>query len=144
MKVIDVITKLVKQKKTSPVLGALINAYTSTSILYSPLTLIGVATTVYGLWGKATLVQWFPWMTFPILIGLIISFMIAMMVLFYKVVIPSLIAFNVQQSYKHQNPLVADMQEVLKQLKDDKESEIMKKLEDISVRLTKIEARDKN
>ena len=110
------IEKLEKQRNTSPRIGALINAYSATAILYSPLTLIGVATTIYGLWGREMIQEWFPWFTFPMLVGCMVAFILLMMVFFYKVIIPSQIAFTMQQNYKHRNPLVADMKVVLKQL----------------------------
>ena len=124
------LAKLGKQRSTSPHIGALISAYSSTAILYAPLTLLGVATTVYGLWGKDIIQQWFPWFTFQMLIISIVLFMLVMMVFFYKVIIPSSIAFGVQQNYKHRNPLVADVQEILR------------KLTDIDKRLQKLEEKE--
>jgi len=126
----SIITKLARQKNTSPHLGAVINAYSATSILYSPLTLMGVATTLYGLWGEKMIHQWLPWFTFPMLFGCMILFILIMMVLFYKVIIPSQVAFSVQQQYKHRNPLVTDMKVVLKKLE---------KLDDIEKRLKNLE-----
>jgi len=130
----SLLKKLAEQKNTSPHLGALISSYSATAILYAPLTLLGVATTVYGLWGRDLIQQWFPWFTFPVMVISIILFMLVMMVLFYKVVIPSSIAFGVQQNYKHRNPLVADVQKVLKN-----DEMILKELKDIKDRLGNLE-----
>lgn len=112
------VASLVAQKKTSPHIGALINVYTSAAILYTPLTFIGVATTLYGLWGADLLRSWFPWFTFGHLLIVMVCFMLLWMVFVYKVVIPSIYSFQVLMQYRHQNPLVADMQEVLKRLEE--------------------------
>lgn len=138
MSIKNVLVKLAKQKNTSPFIGALTSAYSSAGILYSPLTLIGVATTVYGLWGADLLRKWFPWFTFYYLVGLLVLFMLMMMVFFYKVIIPSQYAFSVQQQYKHRNPLVEDMHKVLKQQKKTN-----KRLGDIEKRLGKLEQQPK-
>jgi len=115
-----ILGKLAKQKSTSPHLGALINAYTSAAILYAPLTFLGVVTTVYGLWGAEQLRAWYPWFEFWHLVAIMVLFILVAMVAFYKVVVPSVYAFQVQQQYKHRNPLVADMQKVLKMLDETK------------------------
>lgn len=122
-----ILTNLAKQKNTSPHIGALLNVYSSTAIMYAPLTLVGVATTIYGLWGAEIIRGWFPWFTFPMLLGGMVFFILIMMVVFYKVIIPSQIAFGMQQNYKHRNPLVADVQKILRKL--DKIEDRLEKLE---------------
>ena len=111
----SMLTKLAKQKNTSPHIGAVLNVYSATGIIYAPLTLIGVATTVYGLWGAEFIRAIFPWFTVFHMIGLMVLLILVMMVVFYKVIIPSQIAFGMQQNYKHRNPLVADVQSYLAQ-----------------------------
>ncbi len=83
------LVKLAKQRNTSPHIGAVLNVYSATGIIYAPLTLMGVTTTVYGLWGGEIIRQWFPWFTFPMLFGCMILVYLIWMVVFYKVVIPS-------------------------------------------------------
>ena len=126
--------KILKQKNTSPHIGAVINVYSATGILYSPLTLIGVATTLFGLWGREIITKWLPWFTFPMLIGCMVLFILIMMVVFYKVIIPSSIAFNMQQNYKHRNPLVKDIKEGLR---NDKL--ILKEIRDMKTRIEELE-----
>ena len=110
------LAKLAKQRNTSPHLGAVLNTYSATGIIYAPLTLIGVATTIYGLWGAEVIRAWFPWFTILHMIGLMVMLILIAMLFFYKYVIPSQIAFSMQQNYKHRNPLVADMKKALKLL----------------------------
>ncbi len=105
--------KLAHQMNTSPFIGSLINVYSSTAIVFTPLTFLGVATTLYGLWGADAIQAWLPWFTFGHLIGVLVIFVLVLMVFFYKVIIPSMYAFQMQQQYKHRNPLVTDMQAVL-------------------------------
>jgi hypothetical protein len=117
MKLTTILGRITEQKKTTPKIGALMNAYSSTAVLYSPLTLIGVVTTLYGLWGRTYLAQYFPWMTIWHLLGIMIGIILVAMIFFYKFIIPSQVAFASQQTYKHRNPLVKDMKIVLLQQK---------------------------
>jgi len=112
-----ILAKLTKQKKTSLHIGALLNAYSSTAIIYSPLTLMGVTTTVYGLWGAEVVRQWLPWFQVQHLLAMMVLFILVMMLFFYKVIIPSQFAFTVNQYYKHRNPMVTDLQTILKNQK---------------------------
>ena len=124
MNVKTILGRITEQKKTTPKIGALMNAYSSTAVLYSPLTLIGVVTTLYGLWGRTYLAQYFPWMTIWHLLGIMIAVILVAMIFFYKFIIPSQVAFAMKQNYKHQNPLVRDMKiTLLKQQVIDKRLE---------------------
>ena len=101
------------QHKTGPGIGALLNVYSSTAVIYTPLTFAGVVTTVYGLWGGQLLRSWFPWFNTTHLFISMIVFILVAMVFFFKYILPSMYAFQVQQQYKHKNPLVEDIQKVL-------------------------------
>lgn len=127
LKIRSVLAKLAEQKNTSPHIGALINAYSSTAILYTPLTFLGVVTTVWGLWGRDVIQQWLPWFDFPWLVVFMVLTVLTMMVFFYKVVIPSQYAFIVQQYYKHRNPMVADILEIKR--KQNSSDERLEKIE---------------
>lgn len=129
------ITTLSKQQNVPPHLGAVINVYQTTAILYAPLTLIGVVTTVYGLWGSTLLREYLPWFTVWHLVGCMVLFILMMMVVFYKVIIPSIVAFNMQQAYKHRNPIAADLQNILKNQK-----ELFKEIHNVSERLSRLES----
>lgn len=128
------LARLSQQRNMSPHIGAFINAYTSTAILYSPLTLMGVATTVYGLWGQDAIRAWLPWFTIWHLLLVMVLFILCMMVLFHKYVLPSIFAFQVQQQYKHRNPLAKDTQAMLKQQKEF--GERLEKIEKTLAKLT--------
>jgi len=81
------------------------------------LTLIGVATTLYGLWGAKLIREYLPWFTVWHLLSCMVLFILVMMVFFYKIIIPSIVAFTVQQTYKHRNPMAADLQNIIKNQK---------------------------
>jgi hypothetical protein len=132
----NIIIKAMKQRNMSPTIGALINAYSSTAILYSPLTLIGVVTTVYGLWGGSVIRQWLPWFETWMLFLMMVVFVMVMMVIFYKVVIPSQYAFTVQQYYKHRNPMVTDINQCL-----ENDKAIIKELTAIKKELADIKSK---
>ena len=129
---------LTKQHNTGPYIGMLINTYSTTGILYSPLTFLGVVSTVYGLWGGTFLRTYLPWFTTFHLMGSMIIVGLIMMLIFFKVVIPSIYAFQVKMQYKHQNPLVADMQKAL-----SNQSSILTMLDSINNRLDELEGVNK-
>ena len=112
-----IIAKLAKQRNMSPHIGAVINIYQTTAIMYAPLTLIGVATTLYGLWGAKLIREYLPWFTVWHLLSCMVLFILVMMVFFYKIIIPSIVAFTVQQTYKHRNPMAADLQNIIRNQK---------------------------
>jgi len=129
-----ILAKLAKQRNMSPHIGALINIYQTTAIMYAPMTLIGVATTLYGLWGAELIKEYFPWFTVWHLLGGMVAFILVMMVFFYKIIIPSIVAFSVQQTYKHRNPMAADLQNILKN-----QNAMFGELKNIKERLAELE-----
>ena len=130
----QILAKLAKQRNMSPHIGAVINIYQTTAIMYAPLTLIGVATTLYGLWGAELIKEYLPWFTVWHLLGCMVAFILVMMVFFYKIIIPSIVAFTVQQTYKHRNPMAKDLQNILKNQKA-----MFGEFKDIRGRLDKLE-----
>ncbi len=133
-----IVAELAKQRNMSPHIGALINVYQTTAIMYAPLTLIGVATTLYGLWGGELIKKYLAWFTVWHLLGFMVLFIIVMMVFFYKIIIPSIVAFGAQQTYKHRNPMVTDLQNILKNQKA-----ILGEIKNIKDKVAKLEG-DKN
>lgn len=114
-----IIARLSVQCNMSPRIGGIINIYQTTAIMYAPLTLVGVATTLYGLWGRDLIAGYLPWFTIYHLLGFMVAFILIAMVFFYKFIIPSMVAFNVQQQYKHRNPMASDLQRILDMLEND-------------------------
>lgn len=125
---------LAKQKNMSPHLGALINIYQTTAIMYAPLTLIGVATTVYGLWGGDLIRKYLPWFTIWHLLGCMVLFILVAMIFFYKIVIPSIVAWSMQQAYKHRNPVATDLQNII-----ESQGVMLTEISDIKDRIDKLE-----
>ncbi len=129
-----IMVKLAYQRNMSPRIGALINIYQTTAILYAPLTLIGVATTIYGLWGAELIRGYLPWFTVYHLIGIMVGLILVLMIFFYKVIIPSIVAFSVQQNYKHRNPMVVDLQNILQN-----QADILKEIRNVKDRLGRLD-----
>jgi magnesium-transporting ATPase (P-type) len=109
-------TRLARQHNTSPRIGGILNIYQSTSIIFTPLSFLGIATTLWGLWGAEIIQQRIPWFTYPMLILVMVFCVLLAMVFWYKIIMPSSIAFSVQQSYLHRNPLVTDMGKALEEM----------------------------
>jgi hypothetical protein len=102
--------------------------------LYSPLTLLGVVTTVYGLWGGELIRKYIPWFTTWMLYATMVGIILCAMLFFYKYVIPSNQAFANQQTYKFKNPL---FEAVTKCMANDEI--IIKKLEALEKRFEDLE-----
>jgi hypothetical protein len=57
--------------------------------------------------------KWFPWLSFWFLVaGVAVFFLVVGMWWDYVVMLPSEMAYNNKQSYKHENPYVTDMNAV--------------------------------
>ena len=90
--------------------------YSQTAVIYSPLTLLGVVTTVYGLWGNEYIRLWLPWFNAYHLFGIMVILLLVIMFLFHRFILPSYYAFQMQQSYKHRNPVTQDLVEIKERL----------------------------
>ncbi len=78
--------------------------------------------------------KYLPWFTVWHLFGFMVLFIIVMMIFFYKIIIPSIVAFGVQQTYKHRNPMVTDLQSILKN-----QEAILGEMRNIENRLARLE-----
>lgn len=53
---------------------------------------------------RAQLLEWFPWLTFPMMVVFILLIYVAIMILDYMFVLKAEIEFSTAQSLKHKNP----------------------------------------
>jgi hypothetical protein len=99
---------LLHQQKPGPWLGALkmqlVRALFYLSLPTMPFSAIAAT---------PQLQKWFPWLSFWVLAGAVILFFVVVGWWWdYKVMLPSEMAYNNAQSYKHENPYVKDMKDV--------------------------------
>jgi len=79
-----------------------------------------LAVTAYHTTLRDVLSVWIPWLTFPIFMGALIAIVLASMVIEYKLILPSTIAYLNSQSYKHQSLLRMQLDRIEKTLADMK------------------------
>ena len=51
---------------------------------------------------------WFPWMSFPMLLGILFVLYLILMLVDYKLVLPATLAFNSSQAWRHRSPMKVD------------------------------------
>jgi hypothetical protein len=64
-----------------------------------------------------TIQEWFPWLTFPMLVILLGGLYLAAMVFDYVLVFPSVVSFGASQAYKHPNPMADDIRTIKEELR---------------------------
>lgn len=88
------------------------------SVLYTAAPMIGVimyvvnACTFYMVAKE----KYFPWLSLPLFIGIIIIGLVILLVVFFKFVLPSYYAFINRQTYDHKNPVADDLKKIKQKL----------------------------
>jgi hypothetical protein len=110
----------IRQHNLGNWLGALKTQFSNTQFYIGLIQFGLVVVTAY----HTTLDPWFvihvPWMNIMVFILSMLGIYVLAMILDYMFILPSVIAFGNRQSYKHENPVKADFERVLKELKDIK------------------------
>jgi len=111
----------IKQGKPRQWLGGLISMYTASGIVLTPFTYLGLATTVWNTGGRVFLLQYVPWFTFPMFIGISVAFGLCLMLSYWKFIYPSIIAFGNHQGWQHDNPMkdyMIEMNKILEEIRN--------------------------
>ena len=114
--------RLTKQYKASGKIGGAKDLLMRTLFYVSIINFILIAITAYHTTLRDTLLSWFPWLNFPIFLGILVVGLLLLMVLEYKIVLPSSWAFSNRQQYEHQNLIRKQLDKIEETL-----SEIQKK-----------------
>lgn len=61
---------------------------------------------------------WFPWLTLPYFITIIVAIVLIIMVVDYLVILPGVYAFGNRQTAEHDNPIYKELKEFRKETKD--------------------------
>lgn len=119
MKKID-ISKITKQYKIDDgQIGGFLSIFTQSMFIFSIVNFLGISALVY----QSILNRYIPLWIFFIVIG--IGYF-GWMVVYYSIIMPSIIQFGNRQGYRHGNPMREDMASIKKELK-----EIRKDLDDV-------------
>lgn len=110
-----------KQAKAMFRLGAFQVQITNSFFYLSLVNTTLLAVTVWYAAGSALAQKYAPWFTIWMFLSLGLVLLLSLMLLDYKFIYPSRQSFLNKQSYKHVNPAVADLHEILADLKAIKE-----------------------
>jgi len=122
-------SRLTNQYKVSGKIGGLKDLLGRTLFYVSIINFILIAVTAYHTTLRDTLLSWFPWLNFSIFLGVLVVGLLLMMILEYKIVLPSTWAFTNKQQYEHQSLIrkqldgiektLSEIQEKQREIKDD-------------------------
>jgi len=94
---------LTKQYGVSGKIGGAKDLLGRTLFYVSIINFILITVTAYSTTLRDTLQMWFPWLNFPIFLGILVVGLLLAMILEYKIVLPSAWAFTNKQQYEHQS-----------------------------------------
>jgi hypothetical protein len=109
---------LIQQRKTGYWIGGAKDLLTRVFFYVTALNFILLAATAYNTTLREPLHEWFPWLTFPLFLAILAIVLAFSMVLEYKLVLPSTIAYLNQQGYKHQNPIREQLDRIENELRN--------------------------
>ena len=115
-------SRLTNQYKVSGKIGGAKDLLGRTLFYVSIINFILITVTAYSTTLRDTLQMWFPWLNFPIFLGILVVGLLLAMILEYKIVLPSAWAFTNKQQYEHQSLIRKQLDGIEKTL-----SEIQKK-----------------
>lgn len=95
--------RLTKQYKVSSKIGGVKDLLMRTLFYVTAVNFVLIAATAYHTTLRDTLLVWIPWLNFSTFLGVLVVGLLLMMILEYKIVLPSTWAFSNRQQYEHQN-----------------------------------------
>lgn len=107
--------RLFKQYKL-PWVGGAKEVLAQVAFYVSAINFFLIAVTAYHTTLSVYLVDWVPWMTFPLFMGILIVLLVGTMVLEYKFIVASLYTFRGKQMFEHESQVVDKLNEILKRL----------------------------
>ena len=117
------IRKIVLRQYMLPYVGAAQTILGIVLFYLSPVSFIMLAVTTY----KVAIAPWAAvhahWLNLWTFLGMMPVLLILGLLFVFKFIVPSIYDFGNKQGYKHGNPFVADLQEILKRLKRIEENQ---------------------
>jgi uncharacterized membrane protein len=114
--------KITKQNETKAWIGGLKEVLGHTVFWVSMINFVLIAVTAYNTTLYIYINLYFQWMTFPIFMLFLVVLVAIAMLIEYKIIIPSVMAFRNKQEYEHQNLLRKDLDEIKERLKGIEDS----------------------
>ncbi len=121
MKFNNILNLLVKQKyikkETGLLPGAILQMWSGAQIYQGIVNSFLLIATAYNTTLRESLQVYAPWLNFWLFFLLLLGGNLVMMLLHYKYIQPSMMAFNATQGYVHLNPAVTDLKDIIARLK---------------------------
>ena len=111
--------KLLKQKNI-PWLGALMDSAFTTLPILSPLSYITMVTVLYTT-SREYILQYTPWMTFGLFVGIVVLLGLILMVGVWLLILPSIWTYRNKMMNKFESELLTEIKELRKEVKELKE-----------------------
>jgi len=96
--------KLLRQYKPKLWIGGLRDMLSRAQTYYALINMPLILITAYTV-REATVNKYVPWLTLPVFFGFLILFVLAIIIIDYKIVYPSVIAFHQHEAWKHRSPV---------------------------------------
>lgn len=110
------VRRLGKQKKGDLKFGGLVDMMAYTAFWLGLVNFFFNSLVVYSVSLKPWLTEWIPWFNIFSWLGLLLSIIIIVMVLEYKIIYPARQTFRNQQEYAHNSPIQKDLQRIKEKL----------------------------
>lgn len=104
--------KITRQHNPGYQIGGIKDLLIRVLFYVSGINFVLLAATAYHTTLREPIHQWMPWFTFPMFLGILVVLVSLSMVLEYKLVLPSTMAYLNLQQYKHQNPIKAQLDRI--------------------------------
>jgi len=126
-------SKLLRQRKPKLWIGGLRDMLSRAQTYYALINMPLILITAYTV-REATVNKYMPWLTLPVFFSFVILFVLTIIIIDYKIVYPSVIAFHQHEAWKHRSPVRLQLE---KERRENKKRmlEIEKTLKRIEERL---------
>lgn len=118
---------LTKQYNMGSWIGGLKDLIMRVLLYVAIINFVLIVATAYHTTLRETLQVWIPWLTFPMFLGSLVVLLLLVMVLEYKIVLPSTWSFVNRQQYEHKSPIKEQLDRIEKMLADIQKGEVQEK-----------------
>jgi len=109
---------VMRQHAVGSWLGGLKDLIMRVLLYVSLINFLLIVATAYNTTLRDTLQVWAPWLSFPVFLGALVLLLLLLMILEYKVVLPSSWSFVNKQQYEHQSPVKEQLDRIEKILEN--------------------------
>ena len=116
MKLDNILRKITKQNDSNIWVGGAKEVLGHTIFWVSMINFVLIAATAYNTTLKDYIINYMGWVTFPLFMLFLAIVVFIAMLIEYRFIIPSVMAFRNKQEYEHQNLIRKDLDKIKKKL----------------------------